>query len=512
MWNDHHSHTHSFPSEAPAPGFPSFPGGPDSYGIPNPQPGIPHPQPGYSPGYSPSYAPPPGPPLSGYGAPASGYGAPPGPPSGYGFPSAAPPSGYNPPPGPPPSSYGAPPGPPPSNSYSAPPGPPPTGNRGFPGQQYHQQHQQQGGFPGAGGYRPPPGPPPPRPPTQIQTYGPQFEGANHRAMQPSFQYSQCTGKKKALCIGINYFGQAGELRGCINDVHNIQRFIIDKYGYRREDIVTLTDDSDNPTNQPTRDNILRAMQWLVQGASPNDSLFFHYSGHGGQTKDTDGDEGDGYDEVIYPVDYEAKGHIVDDLMHEIMVKPLPAGCRLTAIFDSCHSGSALDLPYIYSTEGKVKEPNLAAEAGQGLLSAVSSYAKGDMGGVFKSAMGLVKTATGNTQKADKITKATRTSPADVTQFQRVNQISWSGCKDSQTSADANEAGSATGAMSYAFDLLFGLFGYRLTIYPGANQQQSYQQLLNSIREILKAKYSQKPQLSSSHPMVYLLIPGFLDFG
>lgn len=91
------------------------------------------------------------------------------------------------------------------------------------------------------------GPPPPRPPTQVQNYGPQFEGANHRTMQPSFQYSQCTGKKKALCvchcpslqiyaskihacvqIGINYFGQAGELRGCINDVHNIQGFIIRK--------------------------------------------------------------------------------------------------------------------------------------------------------------------------------------------------------------------------------------------------------------------------------------------
>ena len=37
-----------------------------------------------------------------------------------------------------------------------------------------------------------------------------------------------------------------------------------------------------------------------------------------------------------------------------------------------------DLPYIYSTEGKIKEPNLAAEAGQGLLSAVGSYARGDM--------------------------------------------------------------------------------------------------------------------------------------
>ena len=62
----------------------------------------------------------------------------------------------------------------------------------------------------------------------------------------------------------------------------------------------------------------------------------------------------------------------NDEMHQIMVNPLPAGVRLTAIFDSCHSGSALDLPYIYSTQGVLKEPNLAKEAGQGLLSIVSS--------------------------------------------------------------------------------------------------------------------------------------------
>ncbi|KAF9478415.1 peptidase C14 [Pholiota conissans] len=322
--------------------------------------------------------------------------------------------------------------------------------------------------------------PPPRPPTQVQNYGPHFQGTNNRDAQLNFQYSQCTGKKKALCVGINYFGQTGELRGCINDVHNIQNFIMSQYGYKKEDMVILTDDATDPRGRPTRANIA-SMQWLVRGAQPNDSLFFHYSGHGGQTKDTGGDEGDGYDEVIYPVDYESEGHIVDDEIHDTMVKPLPAGCRLTAIFDSCHSGSAMDLPYIYSTEGKVKEPNLVAEAGQGLLSAVTSYARGDMGGAFKSAMGLVKTATGNTQKAEKLSKATRTSPADV--------ISWSGCKDSQTSADAQEAGQATGAMSYAFVTALG-----------ANKQQSYQQLLVAIRDILRSKYSQKPQLSSSHPM------------
>lgn len=300
-------------------------------------------------------------------------------------------------------------------------------------------------------------------------------------MQPYFQYSQCTGKKKALCIGINYFGQDAELKGCINDAQNVQRFLCTQFGYKKEDIVMLTDDATNPRMMPTHDNIISGMQWLTRNAAPNDSLFFHYSGHGGQTKDLDGDEADGFDEVIYPMDHEANGHIVDDLMHDIMVKTLPPGCRLTAIFDCCHSGSALDLPYVYSTEGKIKEPNLAAEAGQGLLQAVTSYARGDMGGVFKSAMGLVKTASGSTQKAENYARATKTSPADA--------ISWSGCKDSQTSADTQEGGQATGAMSFAFISA-------LT----ANPRQSYQQLLVSIREILKAKYSQKPQLACSHPM------------
>jgi hypothetical protein len=35
----------------------------------------------------------------------------------------------------------------------------------------------------------------------------------------------------------------------------------------------------------------------------------------------------------------------------------------------------MDLPYVYSTEGKIKEPNLLAEAGQGLMSAGLSYLK-----------------------------------------------------------------------------------------------------------------------------------------
>ncbi|PIL35656.1 hypothetical protein GSI_02386 [Ganoderma sinense ZZ0214-1] len=449
MWNNYPGDQGGYRSGPPAP--------PAGFGFPTPN--MPSSTPGYNPGYTPSY-----------GAPPSGY---PPPPGGHQHHQHHEhhqhhhqQGGYGPPPGAPPGYGGAPPipgGRPDGNRYAPPPGPPP----GAPPSSY-------------GGYQAPPGPPPP-PPSSQQSYGPAFTGRDNQQHQLFYQYSQCNGKKKALCIGINYFRQSAELKGCINDARNVQKFLKELWHYRDDDIVMLTDDAQNPRQIPTRENIIQAMQWLVRNAQPNDSLFFHYSGHGGQTKDLDGDEADGFDEVIYPVDFERAGHIVDDLMHDIMVKPLPPGCRLTAIFDSCHSGSVLDLPYMYSTEGKIKEPNLAAEAGQGVLSAVTSYARGDMGGVFSSVSGLLKTATGSTQRAERKTRETKTSPADV--------ISWSGCKDSQTSADTFEAGQSTGAMSYAF----------MTCLR-QNQQQSYQQLLQNIRAILRQKYSQKPQLSSSHPM------------
>ncbi|KAH7018287.1 caspase domain-containing protein [Microdochium trichocladiopsis] len=315
----------------------------------------------------------------------------------------------------------------------------------------------------------------PRPPPS----GPQSFG--HGAPQNyQFKYSTCTGRRRALLIGINYFGQRGQLRGCINDVRNMSAYLVEHFNYKREDMVILTDDQQNPMSQPTKQNILRAMHWLVKDARPNDSLFFHYSGHGGQTKDLDGDEPDGYDEVIYPVDFRQVGHITDDEMHRIMVRPLQAGVRLTAIFDSCHSGTALDLPYIYSTQGVLKEPDLAKEAGRGLLGVIQSYRGGDLGGVMKNAYGFFKQAT-NGEDAYNRSMATKTSAADV--------IMLSGSKDDQTSADATIAQQSTGAMSWAF----------ITALK-KRPQQSYVQLLNSIRDELEPRYSQKPQLSCSHPL------------
>ncbi|KAI8146202.1 peptidase C14, caspase domain-containing protein, partial [Fennellomyces sp. T-0311] len=288
------------------------------------------------------------------------------------------------------------------------------------------------------------------------------------------------GRKRALLIGINYFGTDAELSGFrkINDVHNIKDFLITLYGFQEQDMVILTDDQENPKMIPTRANIIAAMQWLVNDAQENDS------GHGGFIKDESGDENDGYDETIYPVDHDqyegTSGQIIDDDMHDLLVRPLPEGCRLTAIFDSCHSGTALDLPYTYSTKGTIKEQNMFKEAGSGLLEAGLAYAMGNREGAISSLMALGKQLM-NSRDTDEENRENNSSAADVVMF--------SGCKDDQTSADAQEAGKATGAMSYAF-----------TTTLRENPNQSYQELLNSVRDILRDKYSQRPQMNCSHPI------------
>lgn len=306
---------------------------------------------------------------------------------------------------------------------------------------------------------------------------------NGNITNQQYQYSQCTGRRKALIIGINYIGTQNELRGCINDAHNIFNFLTTKYGYASEDIVILTDDQTDLVRVPTRANMIRAMQWLVKDAQPDDSLFFHYSGHGGQTEDLDGDEESGFDSTIYPVDFQVNGHIVDDEMHDIMVKTLQPGTRLTALFDSCHSGTALDLPYVYSTKGVVKEPNMWKDVGGDGLQAAMAYAVGDrtrlvssLGSIFNT----VKRGMSSNIDREKV-KQVKFSAADV--------VMLSGSKDNQTSADATEDGQNTGAMSYAFIKC-------LTLQP----LQSYLSLLQNMRQELSSKYTQKPQLSASHPM------------
>lgn len=303
--------------------------------------------------------------------------------------------------------------------------------------------------------------------------------------QQQYQYYR-SGKRKALLIGINYFNTSNQLRGCINDVRNMQQFLVQAGGYRPDDMVVLTDDSTNQMNIPTKYNMLRAMEWLVSDAQPGDCLFFHYSGHGGEEKDLNGDEIDGNDECIYPVDFQQNGSIIDDVLHDILVKRLPSGCKLTAIFDSCHSGTAMDLPFMYrAQDGGLKEYSVWKGTGTDGLEIMMGYATKNVGMMMTGAKSLFNKATSYKSSSQiEAIKKSKMSNADIIMF--------SGCRDDQTSADANEAGSFTGAMSWAF------LGAMSRLQPG--QQYTYLSLLQTIRQIMSGRYTQKPQMSSSHQM------------
>ncbi|ORY02639.1 hypothetical protein K493DRAFT_277186 [Basidiobolus meristosporus CBS 931.73] len=317
---------------------------------------------------------------------------------------------------------------------------------------------------------------------QGHNQGGAYQGQVHGE---SISVSNCRGRKRALFIGINYFGSSAELRGCINDVHNVKNFVFSRYGFSEQTSIILTDDQKDPSRIPTRQNIIQGLHWLVEGAAMGDSLFLHFSGHGGSIEDEDGDEVDGFDETIYPVDHESAGVIVDDEIHAICVKHLPAGVRLTAIFDCCHSGTVMDLPFTYTCDGEIEVAcqDNRKEAAMALLKAGLSYSRGDRAG----AIGLVKEGVSflfrpkPNKEAQKKAEEEKKSNADVIQF--------SGCRDNQTSADAIIDNQATGAMSHA--LISAL---------SQNSNLTYTQLLKQLRDILKGKYSQIPQMSTGRPM------------
>ncbi|KAJ6559881.1 caspase domain-containing protein [Mycena capillaripes] len=160
-----------------------------------------------------------------------------------------------------------------------------------------------------------------------------------------------TPKRRALLIGISYSGADprmkedgyGELRGSHADVAAMRRLLVGRYGYREGDVVVLFDGEEG-TIQPTRVNILRAIDDLVRGARKGDRFFFHYCGHTTQIENHSNSEENGMDECLVPIDGEPQ-KIMDNELRLHLVSALPVGSSLVAVFDSCHSASLLDLAH-----------------------------------------------------------------------------------------------------------------------------------------------------------------------
>jgi len=156
--------------------------------------------------------------------------------------------------------------------------------------------------------------------------------------------AQTTARKLALLVGINAYPESSNLsplQGCLTDVELQRQLLIHRFGFKRQDILTLTD------AQATRQGMLTAFEeHLIKQAKPGDIVVFHFSGHGSQVIDPDRDATDGLNSTFVPVDsvlpleYPARGGAVKDIMgHTLFL--LMAALRtenVTVVLDSCHSG------------------------------------------------------------------------------------------------------------------------------------------------------------------------------
>jgi hypothetical protein len=151
----------------------------------------------------------------------------------------------------------------------------------------------------------------------------------------------------ALLIGINYIGTSAQLGGCQNDVLKMKEVIKTHYGYKEENITLLMDKSGYIS--PTASNIMAQLNSLYSKSVNGliNEIYIHYSGHGTNVIDGDGDETDGRDECLVPLDYAKSGVITDDLIYSFLSKIKPVK-KIIWVFDSCNSASCTDLPYSYT--------------------------------------------------------------------------------------------------------------------------------------------------------------------
>lgn len=265
--------------------------------------------------------------------------------------------------------------------------------------------------------------------------------------------------KYALLIGINYFGTSAELGGCHSDILDVNSYL-SKIGYKPENIIIMLDKSEkalhnSPTASglsfqlsseriPTRGNIVSAMNECVQKCKNGDTLYVHYSGHGSnRTDEFNGDEQDRIDECICPSDYAINGMIYDDEMRIVMVNALSSGAKLRVVFDSCHSGSALDLPFIYGI---------------------------------------------HTPSGDSISQ-------ENNNMLNKDVIFISGCKDPQTSADSQFDGHPNGALTYYLLKALNKIQTITCMTKKKECRYTFKDLLDLTRlELKKNGYTQIPQL------------------
>ena len=167
--------------------------------------------------------------------------------------------------------------------------------------------------------------------------------------------------KRAFLIGINRYQIAGaDLRGCVNDVKDLSAALDEFHGFKKSDITVLTDGA------ATKKAMQAGIKRLVRDSKKGRRRVLHYSGHGSNVPDDNGDEADGRDEILCPTDLDWDDPLRDDWLRTTF-DGLRAGVNFTVIMDCCHSGT--NTRAILPPDAPVKERYLPSPWG---LKAVES--------------------------------------------------------------------------------------------------------------------------------------------
>jgi metacaspase-1 len=266
---------------------------------------------------------------------------------------------------------------------------------------------------------------------------------------------------RALLVGLNHYPDpANELRGCINDVRQTSKMLQQEYGFDATRGIRLLTDA-----RATTGAIVKELRWLLDGSAAGDVLVFHYSGHGAQVRDREGDESDGLDEIICPYDLDWDSPFTDDDLYEI-VKDVTPGVNLTVILDCCHSGTGLRKPVAGRAPVRPKYLSAPPDVSR-RVSPIGQAARERGRGSMRQ------------PKADLAVRRFGARAAAV------GAVLIAGCRADQVSADAWIDGEYHGALTYYLWKAAAEAGFKTT----------YTELARRARKLLAANdYDQIPQL------------------
>lgn len=154
-------------------------------------------------------------------------------------------------------------------------------------------------------------------------------------------------RKRAFMVGISHYDTAltGYQWNNINGIEDIKLLepILKKQGFY---LTTLLD------GKATYQNITTQLSNFINQTRMGDIVYLHFSAHGQPVEDLNGDEQDGWDEAIVPIDaykqyrkgiYEGNKHLLDDQLNayikKLRTKIGPNGF-LYVVIDACHAGTS----------------------------------------------------------------------------------------------------------------------------------------------------------------------------